>query len=166
MGFSADLRITDSRKIQSTALNEALVGGDQSLHASVHAHSSQTVLRNYVINPTLRYEMGTALLHNTTEHEPVDEETREQDNLELQDMKRKQGNLMLQIQHTRSQQKRSGRECGPRQAVCNSLRNAILYAILECKDPKFTKLALTEIPENQGRRNRFIPQFDNYLLNF
>ena len=95
MGFSADLRITDSRKIQSTALNEALVGGDQSLHASVHAHSSQTVLRIYVINPTLRYEMGTALLHNTTEHEPVDEETREQDNLELQDMKRKQGNLML-----------------------------------------------------------------------
>ena len=166
MGFSDDLRLTDSRKIQSTALNEALSGGDQSLHVAVHAHSSQTVQRSYVLNPTMRYELGTALLHENTESLPVDEVTREQDEAELADMQAKQKKLMQQIQQRDSQQRRSGKTIGPRQAVNNSLRNEILYAVLECKDPKFTKVALTDIPENRGGRNNFHALFDNYLLNF
>ena len=55
---------------------------------------------------------------------------------------------MLQIQQRDSQQRRSGKTIGPGQSVNKSLRNEILYAVLECKDPKFTKVALTHIPEN------------------
>ena len=122
--------------------------------------------QNCDIKSNLTYELGTALLHDTTESLPVDEETREHDESELADMKIKQRNLMLQIQQTGSQQRRSGRTVGPRQSVSNSLRNQILYALLECKDPKFTKLALTDIPVNRGGQNTFTPLFDNYLLNF
>ena len=163
MGFSDDLRLTDSRKIQSTALNEAISGGDQSLHVAVHAHSAQTVLKNYIINPTLRYELGTALLHESL---PVDEETREQDEAELAEMQANQRKLMLQIQQRESQQRRSGRTVGPRQSVSNSLRNEILYAVLECKDPIFTKMCLCDIPENRGGRRDFSAHFDNILLKF
>ena len=163
MGFSDDLRLTDSRKIQSTALNETISGGDQSLHVAVHAHSSQTVQRSYILNPTLRYEMGTALLHESL---PIDEETTEQDEAELADMQANQRRLMLQIQQCESQKRRSGKTVGPRQSVSSSLHNEILYAVLECKDPQFTKMCLTDIPENRGGRGNFYPLFDNFLLNF
>ena len=63
MGFSGDVRVMDSRKIQSTNLDKALGDTNSSLHQSVHAHSLDTVRRSYLLEPTRQFDTGTALLY-------------------------------------------------------------------------------------------------------
>jgi len=51
---------------------------------------------------------------------------------------------MQEVQENRSKLTMSNRERNLRQSICSTLRNTILYGILEMKDPVFTKCMLSK----------------------
>ena len=163
MGFSSTLRIMDSRKLQSTALDHALPDGDESLHTAVHAHSQGTVRTSYLLNPTERFEKGTEMLYQgrsvDTAALPLDPI---RDAAEMQQMRMQESKVIHSLHEATQARKRSNREVNARQAIRSQFRNALIYSILEGRDPAFTKSLLTNMPTN----TRHYPYFNVFILNY
>ena len=163
MGFSSTLRIMDSRKLQSTALDHALPDGDESLHTAVHAHSQGMVRTSYLLNPTERFEKGTEMLYQgrsvDTAALPLDPI---RDAAEMQQMRMQESKVIHSLHEATQARKRSNREVNARQAIRSQFRNALIYSILEGRDPAFTKSLLTNMPTN----TRHYPYFNVFILNY
>ena len=73
---------------------------------------------------------------------------------------------MQEVQENRSELTMSNRERNLRQSICSTLRNTILYGILEMKDPVFTKRMLSKCPKNIYGKRRQMRNWDQFILRF
>ena len=153
----------DSRKIQSTALDQALPAQDKDLHRIVHAHSAATVSQSYIINPTALYEKGMAYLHGG--RAKVGDQLEEAD-LQFQENQRLLRQHMQEVQETKTSLSMSNRQRNSRQSISSKLRNSILYGILNMRDVVFSKRMLTKVPRNLCGRYKSSRYWDKCILGF
>ena len=73
---------------------------------------------------------------------------------------------MQEVQENKSKLSMSNREGNPRQRISSTLRNSILYGILEMKDAVFTKRMLSSVPRNLCGRYRHTRNWDQFILGF
>lgn len=157
------MRLKDSRKIQSTALDRVLPAQDKELHKIVHAHSAATVSQSYIINPTALFEKGTAYLHGSTGE---DTDTTKEAQEQFEENQRHLRQHMQEVQENKTKLSMSTRERNSRQSISSRLRNSILYGILEMKEVDFSKRMLKCVPRNQCGRHRYVRNWDQFILGF
>ena len=160
---SLDVRLKDSRKIQSTALDRALPAQDKDLHRIVHAHSAATVSQSYIINPTALFEKGTANLHSRGAK--AGDKVEEAD-LQYEENQRLLREHMQEVQEDKTSLSMSNRQRNSRQTITSKLRNSILYGILEMRDVVFSKRMLTKVPRNLCGRYKSSRYWDKCILGF
>ena len=140
--------------MKSTALDQALPDGDGS--SCLFPGYGPT---SYLLNLTERFEKGTEMLYQgrsvDTAALPLDPI---RDAADMQQMRLQESKVIYSLHEATQTRKQSNREVNARQAIRSKFRNALLYSILEGRDPAFTKSMLTKIPPNTWHCPYFVSQ--------